>query len=338
MYVSRPALGAFTKNLRNAVRSGDPVTIKVIKKLLGDNWQISVKGKLLAVKSELPLIEGKIYRGQVYLSGNTIRFRVRRRDGWGELSGKLLRDETHQKVLQVLQRTGMPATPEIIGKIANKANKMNSQDDIFLKLAVLLLDKGIDVDNEHDLIAYPFTVQDRRRNGKDREKDRRRNEHEEKAAKEPLKKQIKKYITNMINGVSKGYNSLLQLFNHLISPHENWIILPLHIKLEDEEIEGTLRLKINAPGEKPEAFALVLRANENRWSFSIENLRAKVPVMRIYAQDQANSVHVEEQMEYFSKKLTKLGIKLDDSINNESLFDGFTEIRSKGIKSVDTVI
>ncbi len=338
MYISRPALGAFSKNLQDAVRSGDRVTIKVIKKLHGDNWQISFKGKLLAVKSEVPLTEGQTYRGQVSLFGNTIRFRVQQGEEKGAFPGRAAKTEIQQKVLKVLKRTGMPAAPELIRTIAEKAQKMNTKEDIFLKLAVLFLDKGIEVENEEDMTAYPFLVQERRRKGKGEEEEHRRDSDEEDAKKEPLKKLIKKYVKDQIRGVVKGYDSPLQLFNHIISSHENWIILPLHIRIDGEEIEGSLRLKMNSPGEKPGAMVLIIRRDGEPLSFAIGDLSAKEPVMKIYAGEQMDAASLSEQMELFSKKLTKLGIKLDDSINNGTLFDGFTEISSEGVKSIDTVI
>lgn len=338
MYISRPALGAFSKNLQDAVRSGDRITIKVIKKLHGDNWQISFKGKLLAVKSEVPLTEGKTYRGQVSLFGKTIRFRVQQGEERGAFAGRAAKTEIQQKVLQVLKRTGMPAAPEFVGTIAEKAQKMNTKDENFLKLAVLFLDKGIEVENEEDMTAYPFLVHERRKKGKGKEEEHRRESDEEDAKKEPLKEKIKKYVQDQIRGVTKGYDSQLQLFNHIISSHENWIILPLHIKIDGEEIEGSLRLKMNSPGEKPGAMVLSTRRKGELLSFAIGDLSAKEPVMKIYAGEQLDMANLSGQMELFSKKLTKLGIKLDDSINNGSLFDGFTEISAKGVKSIDTVI
>jgi hypothetical protein len=337
MYISRPALGAFSKNLQDAVRSGDRVTIKVIKKLHGDNWQISFKGKLLAVKSEVPLTEGRTYRGQVSLFGNAIRFRVQQGEERGAFAERAAKTEIQQKVLQVLKRTGMPASPELVRTIAETAQKMNTKEDIFLKLAVLFLDKGIEVENEEDMTAYPFLVQERRRKGKEKEEHRRESD-EENAKKEPLKTKIKKYVKDQIRGVAKGYESPLQIFNHIISSHENWIILPLHIRIDGEEIEGSLRLKMNSPGEKPGAMVLIVRMGGEPLSFAIGDLSAKEPVMKIYAGERLDTAKVRGQMELFSKKLTKLGIKLDDSINNGSLFDGFTEISAEGVKSIDTVI
>lgn len=332
----RPINGPVTpKNFAN-LRSGDRITLKALKPIAHSIWQVSYRGKLFPVSSAIPLKPGKMYTGRVYWKGNTLIFKTEAQVPSGSPGEISAEKPAEYEVINVLQRLHMPISAEAIQWIERHAGTDKKNVKI-LRILAHLFDKKIELAPGSSLMdpLYIFS-------GDDHGEGKRKNDQRESGSFSPgpnTYEKVKKEFKNLLKkSIESGGSSPLQLFNHILSAHDHWLIVPVGFESGSLHVEGSLRCKVDTSAGTIQALSVVLNVNGEESVFSIPSYRSKHPVLKVYGKDPGVIFRNKGFLRNFSEKLSKLGIELDDTINDGNLFDGFEEIKNTGLKSVDTVI
>jgi hypothetical protein len=342
MISPRPVDGAVVPQRSTNLRSGDKITVTAVRHLEKSIWQVSLKGKLLPVTSAIRLTAGKRYTGRVFWKGSTLIFRHEGKQETAQDPRKPGLDPREQKLFAILRQLHMPVRDEIIGSILKKAGAAKDDAKI-LRLIAALYDKNIDVD-PRDTRIDPLYVFKRGGGGEDPNRNgRHKNGRNRKGNAEAVRREYSETAETLKNRFREGLRqslrkkgeSRLQLFNHVLSEHDHWIIIPVGFTVDGTVIEGSLRLKMDTHAQTVTAMAVLIEADGRRYGFSIPGYDTGAPVCRLFG---SKTGKTDIFLEIFSEKLSKLGIKLDDTINNDDSFDGFEKNENTGFKTVDTVI
>ncbi len=319
----------FTNHFKN-LRSGDRINLKAIKPLENGVWQVSFKGKLLTVTSNIQLQRGKMYSGRMFWQGNTLFFKTETALSKGKMGIISPENPPEKMLISVLQQLHMPVDQKMLQWIFQRAGEKKN-DIRILRLIAQLYDRGIDIqtmDADLDLI-YIFPE------GERKDSDRQKKDQNPPKNRREIKDAIKQTLKAI---VKRRNDSSLGIFNHLKAGHDHWITIPIGLIIDGEEINGALRCKIDKNTTKIDAFSLIIEIDEQQMCFFFPNWKEKNSTCRIFS-DKPLSLEMKEKfLPGFYEKLTKLGLKIDDTINSERNFDGFEELPNKGFKTVDTVI
>ena len=145
-------LKAVNTGLQDTLRSGSFVVFTVKKKLDSNLYQISLSGKQMSVSSSKTLTEGSRLRAQVTWLGNRLQLNVSpKNEPIIDLlmrSNIIIKNET-QMIAEGLIRSGMPLLPEYFEKIQQSLRKHKKPDDRLVKILLLLIDKGIPLNDKN---------------------------------------------------------------------------------------------------------------------------------------------------------------------------------------------
>ncbi len=249
-----------------------------------------------------------------------------------------------QKLFGILRQLHMPVQHEIIGAILKKAG--TAKDDAkILRLIAGLYDKNIDFDPKNTEIDPLYVF--KKGGGRDQNRDgRHKKERNENGTAEEARREYTENADTLTNRFREGLKqslkkkgeSRLQIFNHVLSRHDHWIVIPIGFTVDGTVIEGSLRLKMNTHTRTVTALAVLIEAEGRRYGFSIPDYDTGAPVCRRFTDKNGEAGEADRFLEIFSEKLSKLGIELDDTINEDGSFDGFEKNENTGFKTVDTVI
>jgi ribosomal protein L12E/L44/L45/RPP1/RPP2 len=345
MISPRPVDGPVLPQRITNFRSGDKVTITAVRYLEKSIWQVSFQGKLLAVTSNVRLTAGERYTGRVFWRGNTLIFKHEGKQETGPAGrGRAELQPPEQKLVAILRQLHMPVQHEIIGSILKKAGAAKDDAKI-LRLIAGLYDKNIDFDPKNTEID-PLHVFKKGGGGDPNRDGRHGKERKENGTAEEPRREYTETADTITNRFREGLkqslekksDSQLQLFNHMLSEHDHWIIIPVGFTVDGTVIEGSLRLKMDTHTRTVTALAVLLEADGRRYGFSIPDYDTGAPVCRYFTDKNGEAGETDKFLEIFSEKLSKLGIELDDTINEDDSFDGFEKNENTGFKTVDTVI
>jgi len=140
--------------LGKELKSGDFVFLKVISGE-GKDYQVSIKGVLIPVKSDLKLAVGSILKALIIKEGEKFSFRLVA-DGDlplnvpvkepGVFEAISTPEEGLDRLARGLIRSGLPLNPEIIRSIPISIRKQAEKDDFLSRLVGILLKKGLSPD------------------------------------------------------------------------------------------------------------------------------------------------------------------------------------------------
>lgn len=321
-------LKAVNTGLQDTLRSGTFVVFTVKKKLDSNLYQISLSGKQMSVSSSKTLKEGSKLRAQVTWLGNRLQLNVSlKNEPIIDLlmrSNIIIKNET-QMIAEGLIRSGMPLLSGYFEKIQQSLRKHKKPDDRLVKILLLLIDKGIPLNDKNISEIFRFSSGHKQNHSSDWKKN-------EKTKKDIKPEDIKEDIEKQIKKTGLG-NDLLKYFNHRIAKHGNWLIIPLNYSFTRKGT-GVLKLHLD---EHYSVINLVLSLNDGRvWEFSLvkdKNL-SKMKVQGptdISWEDTASFRKLKE-------KLYNKGIQIDDINKEPFVTDGFTEIMSGKYDSIDFTI
>jgi hypothetical protein len=344
--------------VKQQIKTGDTVSVKVIKHLSGNSWQISLKGKLLPVLSEVPLQEENTVTAQAFWSGKTLRLRVLHgsTDARGALSkaisGLLTQagipiDGASQAVVEALQRSGMPLQPELISRLYKQLKQYGSEENHIARLLVLFADKGLENPSKFlDTVLPYFPQQDPEK----REKERQRKREQEKKQDEgrydtgetkknrPVSEEtIRETLKNSLFFPTGPKDTGILLFNHLRGAHDNWVIVPVSLCIEESTITGTIRIKTVEGESTPEIIMVTFLTDAGTWDFQFKKKDDGFEC-RIFSSPEALRNEGNKNLSGFSEKLRKLGVKIVDTIRECSVYDGFSSKTDVRYKNIDTIV
>lgn len=311
------------------LRSGERITIKALRPLGKSTWQVSIRGKLFTVTTKIKLSEGKNYTGRIFRHGNTLVFSTKSDVPRGIASEIPLAVSPERRVMEIMRQLHMPIRTETVEWIICKAG-MKKDDLKLLRLIAQLHDKGLSVEDPEEILdtTYIFKKGHQHHSGQQGRQGANEPFHDDN--KDELKSRIKERLKERM---LKTGESPLALFNQIRSRHDNWIVIPIGLTIQGTSIDGTLRCKLDDGEKKITAFTVVLNVQgEDMW-FSVPNWGHYRPTIKICDNFKNDTA--------FFEKLTKLGLKIDDTINKEKRhkdFDGFEELANRGFKTVDTVV
>lgn len=321
-------LKAINTGLQDTLRSGSFVLFTVRKKIDSNLYQISLSGKLMSVHSSNTLPEGSRMRAQVFWVGNRLQLKVSpKNDPISDLllrSNIILNKET-QMIAEGLIRSGMPLLPAYFEKVEQSLRKYKKPDDRLVKILLLLIDKGIPLNDKNISEIFSFSSGHKQSHSNDRK-------NSEETKKDLKPEDIKEDIKKQIKKTDLG-NELLKFFNHRIAKHGNWLIIPLSYSFARKGT-GVLKLRLD---EHYNVTNLVLSLNDGRvWEFSL----VKDKNLSSIKVQGPNDIPWEDTASFrkLKEKLYNIGIQFDDINREPFITDGFTEIVSGKYDSIDFVI
>ncbi len=103
------------------LQAGEYVSLKVIKRIMGNKWALGLKGQVLAARSEIELIPGETIRAQVSRVGRQIFFKINsksenRLETFIAQSGLAL-DSVSKQIVAAMLRSGLTLDPAMIHRI-----------------------------------------------------------------------------------------------------------------------------------------------------------------------------------------------------------------------------
>lgn len=315
--------------LQDKLRSGSFVIFTVRKKIGADLYRILLAGRSMSVRSSKVLIEGSRIRAQVSWIENRLQLKVssEESDPLTNLlnrSNIILNNETRM-IAEGLIRAGMPLHPEYFDKIQLILKKYQNADVRFVRILLLLIDKGIPLTEQNITEILRFSERHEEKHSKSGKKD-------EKAKKNKKIEEIKADLKKQIKYTDSG-NELLKYFNHKIARHDNWIIIPLNYSFTRKG-KGLLKLRLD---KNFGITNLVLTLSDGRdWEFSLIKTK-NAGRMKVWG---PSKLSWEDTVAFrkLKEKLYNIDILFDD-INKESpATDGFTELISGKYDNVDFTI
>ncbi|MEW5817883.1 MAG: hypothetical protein AB1798_21125, partial [Spirochaetota bacterium] len=309
------------------VRSGEIVTVHVIKPIPPGSYRISLKGRSLTVQSNVILKEGDQLKTKALWTKSRLALKVletaRNPDNFPPSMG-LPNDSLSQQIVDILQRMGLTLNPILIQALRSQLQKIEKPDLFITRLLALLYDKHLQIPDEllSDFIVY---ASDNYGSSPNRQPDRGspHTGHEDEDN-ESLKEAIKEKVKTAFTGISPVLDTPLALFNHFTAYHDNWIIIPFCLTVESTKLTGSIRLKTDLQSHAITNINVLIKSDELRWSFLLSDMHKKNHSLQILCNSGKGRLIAKQLIPGLTKKLGNFRIKVDDTISNETNFDGFT--------------
>ncbi len=320
------------------MRSGDFVTLKVIERIVGSKWAVSLQGRVIPAYSDLDLTPGKTLRALVTRRGEEGRHFLLKLIGETEnpLEELLMRqgltpDKDSLQIVSSLIRSGVNVRPGTIYRIKNLLKRLKLDPRRFSRLLALLLDKQLDLSSagiEKLLMLLGYGE------GNSREQRRYKNRNMPEQAGSTAE-ELKKSLSEP----EGSPDSSLALFNHLKGSGEHWIIIPYGFTWVENGgaehcLNGTIRLQYDEPGAgraipgnlRPKKIVLIVNQDGALlWSFVLRTQTAgKKTRLSIFCSDSRSIRKSQRAFEEFRAKLQNLRVEIDDTIFEDNGFDGFS--------------
>jgi hypothetical protein len=317
------------------LRTGDQVSLHVLKSLAPDKWAVGVHGKVLSASSRLDLEPGTTVRARVTISGKSILFTILPEGGdartlraplMAGTPGAQAMDLAHM-IASALLRSGQGVQEEIVEKLRTLLAKTPLKKERAARAFAEMLGKGIDVTSQgSEKIAQAMAFGEQ--GGRDRGRYKQRPFPEDAEG-----------VSEAIRAMSAKDPSqadVLAAFNHMKSTNQSWVVLPFFFRHGEDEYPGTMKILFDPFTRKPLRFALSVSPNGGEDLSFYLRLEGK-KTMSLFASKGIRPA-AEGSLWRFASKLHNMGIEVDDIINGEESFDGFCPTWEGAIvKRIDTV-
>jgi hypothetical protein len=325
MFVLKAA-GAGLTNLQQAgrIHSGDILNIKVIKSLGGSSWQISVKGKLLAVSSAVRLTPGLAFQARAQVTSGQLLLKMVGEQSLNRVmeAAELPNDELSRSILQSFIKSGIPVSPERTAFLYRYFKQITSKDKSLLRLMTLLLDKGVPMErSSFDEIIEAVEGRYEREGREGRHKQRRK------------KQSILEALKSIVETEQDEKGNLLQLFNHLRGGHGSWLVVPFAFATDRGDLTGCIRCKIRSPEEVSgktipllQSFSPIvmeLREQEEKLWFVLSEEESGTGQLTIVSNRHKISDFPADVFNRFRENLQGMDVALCENITDAGDFDGF---------------
>jgi hypothetical protein len=320
------------------LRSGDFVSVEVVRRLTGGKWEVSIQGRLLPARTRVELFPGQRLRAQVFLEGRQVRLRLSEPAGSPvrELLARagLPADAASEAIAVALLRSGLSANPRNVGQARELLERLRLDPRRFSRLVALLLEKGIDIRSAGvaDLLAVLGHGQGEA--GEDSRRFRRRQT-----------KGQPQDVAEALRGIVEEAEaqSGLQVFNHLRGRDGSWVIVPYSLSFDPgERIDGSIRLLYDDVGRTTTRAVVTARVERGGrasalWSFRIQKREGGLH-LECCCDDEKTIRAAQGRLPGLIRKLGNLGVKADDTIHKDDAFDGFSPPgEDVSYRAVDTV-
>lgn len=319
---------------------GEYVSLKVIKRVMGNKWALGLKGQVLAARSEIELIPGETIRAQVSRVGRQIFFKINskpenRLETFIAQSGLPL-DAVSKQIVAAMLRCGLPLYPAIIQRIRELLVRHKGRGNRLARIITMLFDKNLEGDSPAfagliELLGFGEEGSENRGQGR---KQRQRRSKKESHGRDKLVQLLK----DRVNAKAGTQYNLLQLFNHFKANNDNWLIIPYNFETGSSLLSGTLRLLYDHYGKVTRRFVLIVNDDEgNRWSFLLQRRDGKNR-LHLFCNREKHRWAGSNNLTGLQAKLQNLGVEVDDTIGEDGVFDGFSlPWEGQNFKRIDTL-
>jgi len=333
--------------ITHSVKPGSVISFTVLEKLSEGVWIVDIRGKKIKVQSSISLIVGKKLEAKVLMKDGKLFLRIL--DSRTPVESaiqkfSLPRNDISKMIIEGFIRQGLPLKEEMLRKAVLLLQDIRPPDQQSARLIALLFDKGLFLTRQqfekfHHLL-YDFPVNPQRQ-AEARRRKQQDSGHEGQKERENRRKKDKNKVRKLLlqNIQTRGReDNLLQLFNHLEAPHNNWIIVPLSFQTEISENapdRGVLRLHTVQQG-RVDKFTITFSGKRD-WHFSGD----MSPGKRLIRWNVDPLPDRKGKMEIVSKlreKLSNLSFEIDDTISEVLKFSVYGDEDAPDIKKIDTVI
>jgi hypothetical protein len=313
-------------------RNGDIVDVRVIQPLAGDRWQLSIGGKLIPAKVEIPVQPGIILSVRIMkLPNGGLVLRLLDRSPATGLAARLGFPATAdvQLIISALIRSGMPVQSEHVSELLAMLSRLKKKDSSAARLLAMLHDRGIRLTSAQiDLLlqeigdgsATPdrpgYGHQGERRPG-DSPQDR--NARESKRTVNQIASMIRRFTT----GAESMDRSLLQVFNHIPAGHDHWVVIPFGYSANEDHVRGSIRVRLRSRGSRvfADRYALSANVEGEQWVFCWAGGGEKRSI-GVYTDCELGS-HDRRRLE---STLSDIGYRLTSGVQPLSATDGFSDL------------
>lgn len=350
-------VGVGSTKLHTQLKTGELVTFRVRSQVAPDTWLVSLKGKQVQVRAEVPLSAGDLLKARAHFERGQLFLKLITHQQTSAAERYLQRhgitpSPTYKHLLEALMRSELPLREEIVSYAARALFASRRSDSRRLsRFLAVMIDKGLRPSPEKAEELYqaveepPDHHQERGRgrhhdDGAGEQNRRQQEKRRQLSRKEPASQQDEKAgadrppraedIRLQCLRAAEQENSL-QLWNHAVGPHDNWIVVPLAWEHGGERIEGRARIRI--VGGKADRFTLSVYAR-NQWHFAV-SLADRRNSITVYS----DSRKVQEQagyvLEALRENLHNKEVEIDDIIRRERDFDRFENGAEADMRGVD---
>ncbi len=317
---TRPGLG---------LRTGDVVSLHVIKRLTDDKWAVGLKGRVLAARTDLDLAPGATLRARVQSAAGTVVF-VLDRGTASPLADALNRQgmpltQDAQLIAAALIRSGRAVDAAGVDRVRSLLAKTRLEARRGARAAATMLDKGIDLSSAGaaDLLELLCLGEP---GGRDARRQRGR----------PFPKNGGEAKGALSAPASPdGASSGLHVYNALRGRSETWIVVPFLYREGTTDCAGSLRLLVDPfAGRLNRMVVGVHPSGGAAWhfEFALEGNRR----MTVYCDDAAALRTERENLDTLTAKVHNMGIEVSDTVREGRRFDGFSSADADGaIAAVD---
>ena len=312
---TRPGLG---------LRTGDVVTLHVLKRLTDDKWAVGLKGRVLAARTDLDLAPGSTLRARVQSAAGTIVF-VLDRGKASPLADALGRQgipstQEAELIAAALIRSGRSVDAASVDRVRTLLARTRLEARRGARAAATMVDKGIDLSSAGaaDLLELLCLEES---GSRDRQRERGRPfPRDGREAKEALAK----------TATTEEPSSGLHVYNALRGRSETWIVVPFRYRDGTTDCPGSLRLLVDPYAGRLLRMVVGVRpSGDTAWhfEFTLEGRRR----MTVYCDDGASLRAARANLDTLTAKVHNMGIEVSDTVRDGREFDGFSSAREDAV-------
>jgi len=317
------------------LRSGDFVSVKVIKRLTGNKWAVGIRGRVIPAFSRVNLAPGQLLRALVTIQQGRITLKMTA-EQTTPVQDLLVRqgiqpDNVMEQILTSFLRSGLAVEPERLHQVRRLLEKMKLDPKKFSRIIALILEKGIDPRSRSLVQLLPLLGYGEQESGKKKGRKRRM---------PPDLQRLIEQLRSAVEEPESAEGSSLQVFNHLQGSEASWVIIPFDYTYGSSgRIYGSIRLRYDPWRKQTDRLIIVARTDAGRkWSFVLQKSPEDGLELSIFADPVDARRRVKVEVEGLRLKLQNLGVKIDDTIREDENFDGFTmPWEELSYRNVDTV-
>jgi len=315
---------------------GEFVSLKIVKSLFHNKWAVSIGGKLLTAYSDIDLNPGQVVKARVLVEENRLVLKIAPKniDAVNVLLEKysIEPDALTRAIVMSFLKTGLAVREENIIAIKNLIKNSKKSKTKLIRLLTIMLDKGITLKHLDMEKILPLIFEDSQSSRKERERRKKQGYNREKRLEE-----LKKYINSRVESVSSSDANLLQIFNHIKAVHDNWITTPFRIENEKITLSGSIRIQYDYFKKIVNIIVIQCSFDSVDLSFILKNQQQNY-TLSILCNKEDYAKILKRELPKLNIKLQNLGVKIDDTILEDTYFDGFSLEKLKEVyKPIDTV-
>lgn len=320
------------------LRSGDYVSVRVVKHLSGRKWAVALGGRLFPAVAEMRLKPGRSFTAWVERFGGRVVLHTDE-PRIDSLTARLqeqtgLKDPVSELVISALLRSRMAVTAELVSRLSHLFTAFRRKHKVQGRLAdvrlaralVLLTEKGIDPEStgaEEILRTLVYLHDEQRRGSRD---GRSRQDH----------RQNDQVIKEDITERDESERTPLQLFNHLKGKEGSWVVIPFRYTVEEHAFRGSLRLLVDhLGGDAKRAVLEVVDQDGEVFCFLFRRGPGGLH-MSGYASPEGARARVHSRAALLHRLMRKHGVTCEDSVHDAASFDGFSPVEELWFPRVDT--